>query len=446
MGHYVATARPWRLATWTGITLDLGTSRATFREVFAVREFRALWCSQLFSVIGDRLALVALTILVFDRSHSPLLTSVAYAAGYVPWVIGALFLSGLADRFPRRDVMVVCDVIRAVLVALMTLPGVPLSVLVLLLFLTTMFAPPFESARAAITPDILEGERYVLGTTVVQTTFRTGLVVGAAVGGITVSFIGARPALTVDAATFIASALFVRFGTLGRPAAARNEGAGPAPTARLREGIRTVFGDPALLTLVLLGWLVAFYAVPEGIAAPLARQLGGGAALTGLVLAASPFGGILASPAFSRLTSPDQRLRWMGPLATGACAVLLIVALQPGLVVDLVIFAVSGAFGAYQIAANTAFVERVPNVRRAQAFGLANAGLIVGQGVMFMIAGAADEASSPTTVIAVTGGVGTVAGVLLAMRWRRVSRHRGEPDQEAEALAGRAERGRGGGQ
>ncbi len=420
--------------------------------MFAVREFRALWWSQIFSVIGDRLALVALTILVFNRSHSPLLTSVAYAAGYVPWVIGALFLSGLADHFPRRNVMVTCDVIRAFLVALMTLPGVPLSVLVLLLFVTTMFAPPFESARAAITPDILEGERYVLGTTVVQTTFRTGLVVGAAVGGITVSFIGARPGLMVDAATFIVSALFVRFGTMGRPAAAaRTDRAGRAPTARLRDGFRTVFGDPALLTLVLLGWLVAFYAIPEGIAAPLARQLGGGAALTGLVLAASPFGGVLAAPAFSRLISPGRRLRWMGPLAAGACAVLLVIALQPGPVMDLVIFAVSGAFGVYQIAANTAFVERVPNSRRAQAFGLANAGLIVGQGAMFMIAGAADEASSPATVIAVSGGVGTVAAILLAMRWRRVSRHRGEPDQEAGALAGpaetgRAERGRGRGQ
>jgi hypothetical protein len=409
-------------------------TRATFREVFAVREFRALWSSQIFSVIGDRLALVALTILVFNRSHSPLLTSVAYASGYVPWVIGALLLSGLADRFPRRDVMVVCDVIRAVLVALMTLPGIPLSILVLLLFVTTMFAPPFESARAAITPDILEGERYVLGTTVVQTTFRTGLVVGAAVGGITVAFIGARPALMVDAATFVVSALFVRFGTAGRPAAARADGVQAAPAARLREGVRTVFGDRSLLTLVLLGWLVAFYAIPEGIAAPLARQLGGGAALTGLVLASGPLGGVVAAPAYSRLVSPRARLRWMGPLAVGACAVLMVVVLRPSLGVDLVIFVVSGAFGAYQIAANTAFVERVPNSRRAQAFGLANAGLIVGQGLMFMVAGAADEASSPTTVIAITGAVGTVAAVLLAIRWRRVSRYRREPGPDAETL------------
>lgn len=435
--------------------MDQATSRATFRDVFAVREFRALWSAQVLSVVGDRLALVALTVLVFDRSHSPLLTSVAYAAGYVPWLVGALALSGLADRFPRREVMVACDVIRALLVALMSLPGVPLAGLVLLLFVTTMFAPPFESARAAITPEILHGDRYVLGTAVVQTTFRAGLVAGAAAGGIAVAYLGARPALIVDAVTFAASALLVRFGTARRPAATAGEAlaapgaAEAAPGAaeavgdraaagrgrsRFRGAAGAVFGDRALFTLVLLGWLVAFYAIPEGLAAPFAHQLGGGAAETGLVLAAGPFGGVLAAPAFTRLVAPDRRLRWIGPLAIGACAALLGIAVQPGLGVALAIFVVSGAFGVYQIPANAAFVERVPNAQRAQAFGLANAGLIVGQGVMFIVAGAAAEASSPATVIAAVGGAGTVAAVLLAIRWLRVSRHSGAPDVGAENL------------
>jgi hypothetical protein len=438
--------------------VDQAISRATFRQVFAVREFRALWAAQVFSVVGDRLALVAITVLVFDRSHSALLTSVAYAAGYVPWLVGALALSGLADRFPRREVMVACDVVRALLVGLMTVPGVPLAWLVVLLFVTTMFAPPFESARAAITPDILHGDRYVLGTAVVQTTFRAGLVAGAAAGGIAVASLGARPALIVDAATFAVSALLVRFGTARRPAAApagagRGDAAAPGERApgdgapgdgapagetaprgrgRFRAGAAVVFGDRALLTLVLLGWLVAFYAIPEGLAAPFARQLGGGAAETGLVLAAGPLGGVLAAPAFTRLVAPDRRLRWIGPLAVGACAVLLAIGVQPGLGVALAIFVISGAFGVYQIPANAAFVERVPNARRAQAFGLANAGLIVGQGIMFIIAGAAAGATSPATVIAAVGGVGTVLAVLLAIRWLRVSRHSRAPDLGAE--------------
>jgi len=117
--------------------------RATYRDVFAVREFRALWFSEVLSVAGDRLALVAITLRVFYYTRSPLLTAVAYAAGYVPWVIGGLFLADVADRRPRRSVMVVCDVVRTVLVAGMALPHVPIWVLVALLFATTMFAPPF---------------------------------------------------------------------------------------------------------------------------------------------------------------------------------------------------------------------------------------------------------------------------------------------------------------
>ena len=79
-----------------------GPPRATYRDVFAVREFRVLWTSVVLSTAGDRLALVALTLLVFGQTHSPLLAAVVYAAGYLPWVIGGLFLSEVADRRPRR--------------------------------------------------------------------------------------------------------------------------------------------------------------------------------------------------------------------------------------------------------------------------------------------------------------------------------------------------------
>ena len=79
--------------------------RPSYRSVFAVAEFRALWPSQILSVGGDRLALVALTLLVYDRTKSPLLAAVAFAGGTLPYIFGALFLSGLADRFPRHVVV-----------------------------------------------------------------------------------------------------------------------------------------------------------------------------------------------------------------------------------------------------------------------------------------------------------------------------------------------------
>jgi len=261
---------------------DAAPPRATFRDVFAAREFRALWFSEILSVAGDRLALVALTLLVYDRTRSPLLAGTAYAAGYLPWVIGGLFLADIADRRPRRSVMITCDAVRAVLVAVMALPGMPLGVLVALLFAATMFTPPDAAARSAITPDILSGERYALGVAVTQTTFYTAQIAGAVGGGVAVVFIGVRFSLALDAATFVLSALLIGAGIRSRPTAARPEPGQQSPLARTRDGFRLVFTDPALRTITLLAWLVVFYTIPEGVAAPYAARLGAGPVATGL--------------------------------------------------------------------------------------------------------------------------------------------------------------------
>ena len=82
-----------------------GTSEqaaTTFRDVFAVAEFRALWLAQLLSVIGDQLARVALTVLVYDRTRSALLAAVTFVASIVPTFVGGVTLAWLADRYPRR--------------------------------------------------------------------------------------------------------------------------------------------------------------------------------------------------------------------------------------------------------------------------------------------------------------------------------------------------------
>jgi MFS family permease len=398
--------------------------RATFRDVFAVREFRALWLSVILSAAGDRLALVALAVLIYDRTGSPLLAAVAYAAGYLPWVIGGLFLADLADRRPRRTVMVACDAVRAIFVAAMTVPGMPPAGLVLLLFAATMFASPFESARASITPGILPGERYALGTAVIQTTYLTAEVAGAAVGGAAVTLFGVRPSLLIDAATFVISGLLIGLGTKARPAAARPGAGQGSPLARAAAGLRLVFGDRALRTLVLLGWLVIFYTIPQGIAAPYAARLGGGPVATGLVLASTAAATAIATPLFSRFVSPRRRLTLMGPLAMATCATLILTALHPSLVVSLVIFSAAAAAGAYQLAVNTAFVVRVPDERRAQAFGIASMGVVVAQGAAFVAAGAAAEVVTPESVIAAGGGIGAVAALALTLSWRRMTSQR----------------------
>jgi len=398
--------------------LSAVSERATFGDVFAVSEFRALWLAYLLSVAGDQLALVALTVLVFDRTHSPLLTAATYAVSFLPWLLGGLALSGLADRLPRRLVMIACDLARAMLVATMALPGMPLWLLIALLFVVTLLDSPFRAARSAMIPDILPGDMYVLGTAAMQTTNQTGRVLGFAMGGVIVGALGVRPALGADAATFAASALLVWLGVHSRPRPAR---AGPATQADGRNGsaLRFVFADKRLRTLMLLGWLVAFYAVPEALAVPYTARFHGGALAAGLVLAAGPFGAIIGSIAFSRLVDPSKRLRWMGPLAVGCCAALGLCFFRPGLAASLVIFAASTSLSAYQLSANAAFVSAVPAHRRGAAFGLANTGIRVGQGAWFLVAGAAAGFVTPATVIAASGILGAASAAVLALGWRR---------------------------
>lgn len=395
--------------------IELAVGDAGFRDVFAVAEFRVLWSAQLLSVAGDQLARVALTVLVYDQTRSALLAAVAYAGSIAPVFLGGILLSSLADRRPRRQVMIVCDLARIPLTALMALPGMPLAALIVLLYVVTAIGAPFGSARAALYPEVLGEVRYPLGTAVTMTGYQFAQVAGFAIGGTVVSLAGPRIALLADAGTFLASAVLVRAGVRNRPAAPP---AGPAHSRRrgdLTAGIRLVFGTRSIRTPMLLAWVSAFYNVPEGLAAPLASSLGGGAVAVGLILAAAALGSSAGALALTRMAGPEARRQWTSPLAIGACAILIAVAARPGLPVILAILLASGLCDSFQVSANAAFVAAVPDQRRGQAFGLAVAGMNLGQGVAMILAGAAAQRFAPTAVIAVAGAAGAAAAALISL-------------------------------
>jgi predicted MFS family arabinose efflux permease len=387
--------------------------KVTYGDVFRVAEFRALWSAQLLSVAGDQLARVALTVLVYDRTRSAILAAVTFIMGVVPVFLGGIFLSGLADRLPRRAVMIGCDLARLVLVLAMTVPRLPLAALVALLFAVTMLSAPFGAARTALYPEILAGERYAVGTAVSLTTFQLAQVVGFAAGGLLVSAFGVRTSLLADAATFAASALLIRLGVAARVPVPPGADRRPSAIGGLVAGVRLVFGNPALRTPMLFGWLAAMYNAPEGIATPYARALGGGPITVGLLLAFPALGYTVGALAFGRLAGPRRRRQLMGPLAVGCCAFLILIALRPDLPGALVILTASGACACYQVAANSGFVTAAPEGQRSQAFGLATAGMSLGQGAAMVLAGAAVPYVAPGTVIAAAGVLGTAAAIAL---------------------------------
>lgn len=396
------SAWPWRPAAGTG-----------FRVVFACGEFRALWAAQLLSVTGDQFARVALTVLVFDRTRSALLAAAAYAATIAPVFAGGLLLSGAADRWPRRTVMIACDLARVPLVALMAVPVVPVPALIVLLCAVTALGAPFTSARAATYPEIL-GDAYPLGSAVTMTTYQAAQVLGFAAAGIVVGFADVRPALLGDAATFLGSAAMIALWVRSRPAPGGGRARPAAIRGTMAVAIRTL-RRRASRTPMLLGWLSWAYNVPEALAVPLARASGGGSAAASGIMAAAALGSSAGALAIGRLAAPAARQRMTGPLAFAACAVLTAVALGPGLAGLLVILFACGLCDSYQVQASTSFVTAVPDDERGHAFGLALVGMQLGQGATMIAAGALTQHFGPWPVVAVTGAAGAVAAAVVTL-------------------------------
>ena len=393
--------------------------------VFRVAEFRVLWAAELFSIAGDQLARVALAVLVYGRTGSAVWAAVAYALTFLPALAGGVLLSGLADRYRRREVMIVSDVLRAGLVAVMAIPALPLWALCAVLVVVVLLGAPHTAAQGALYPEILRGELYERGLAVRQITSQSAQLVGFAAGGVLVAAVSPAVALLGNAVSFALSAVVVRLGVANRPAPA------PAPGADhsigglrgIAAGLVEIATDRRRRALVLLAWLVGWYVVPEALAAPYADQLGAGPAVVGLLMAADPLGSVLGAWLFVRFVPADRRARLVGVLAVGAGLPLVFCILRPGVPLTLLLWAVSGMLStAYLLQTQASFVRATPDEGRGRAIGVAASGIIAAQGAAVLVGGLLADLWDPATAVAVAGAVGALLSAGGAVAWYRANR------------------------
>lgn len=383
-------------------------------SVFRSPEFRALWAAELVSICGDQLARVAFSVLVYGRTGSAAWAAVVYALTFLPALLGGVLLGWVADRFRRREVMVVSDVARALLIVPLAVPGIPLALLCPLLVLVVVLAAPHSAAQGALLPDVLKGEGALeRGFAVRQITNQTAQIAGFAIGGALLVLIDPSVAILGNAGTFLLSAVLVRFGVRARPAPAGgpSEGGLGAWVRDIGEGARTVFAHPRLRTLALAVWLVGCYVAPEALAAPLSDELGAGPAAVGLLMAADPAGSVLGAIIVSRWVPEAWRERMIIPFALLAGVPLVASAFTawvPGVVV---LWGLTGALcTAALVPAQAAFVRACPEEVRGRATGLAASGLIAAQGIAILGCGLLAEVSTSALAVGICG----VGGMLLA--------------------------------
>jgi MFS family permease len=387
-----------------------------FSAVLAVPEFRALWFAEAQSVFGDQLAKVALTILVYDRTGSPLLAATVYALTFISALAGGLGLSQLADRFPRRPLMASCMLGQAVVVGLMAIPEMPIAVLCVLVFMIGLIQSPAVAAQNAVTREIFtDDELYLRSQDLRGITTNTLMLIGLGGGGVLVVAIGTSWALAIDAATFLVSAIVVHRYVKNRQAAGSSEDG-------WFTAARWVFGDKRMRVLLTMAWLVGLVVIPEGLVAPLAKELGATDAAVGWLFAADPLGFVIGTYVLSRFVGAGQRVRIVGVLAICSSATLIAFALTPHIIVAIVLLALAGAFGAYQITVSATFNTLVPNEIRGGAFGVVRTGLRVSQGVGVAIGGAVAQAiDSSTVTIACAGVLGVAIAIPATVAWARLT-------------------------
>jgi MFS family permease len=371
--------------------------------------------AQAVSVVGDQFARVALAILVFDRTASAALTALTYGLSFLPDLVAGPLLSGLADRYPRRTVMVVGDVLRGVLVAAMALPGMPLWSVWVLLFAVGLIGPPADAARLATVPAVFneDGPAVTRAMGTMQAMAQAAQVVGFAAGGILVAIVGAGVVLLADAGSFAVSALAILLWVRRRPAPAQRR---VSWWQHVTSGVRVIWADGQLRAMVGFCCVSGFYIAGEALAAPYAAELGAGPTAVGLIFAAYAAGCAAASVAVPRLPEPTQ-LRSVPPLVVGACAPLLVCLLHPPLPVVVAVFVLSGAASAFFVVVSATFNRLVPDTSRGLALGLARTTFRVAQGFGVALAGVVAQAAPPHLVVAGAGGAGILAALAVTAVW-----------------------------
>ncbi len=279
------------------------------------RDFRLLWVGQAVSLMGDGIYLVAIAWLVYDLSNDPGALAIVGFAWTLPQVAGLLLAGVLSDRFERRRLLVIADVVRFVAIgtiaALALLEVVELWHLIPLVvvygFGEALFAPAFT----AIVPEVVPREELLQANALREMLEPLGIrFAGPALGGLLIALFGVGTAFLIDAITFLVSAAAV-VGIRRRPAP---QGEHESMWRDLKEGFAYVRAHAWLWgTLLGAALFLLFTFGPFEVLLPyvIRNDLDGGAAMFGAVLAAGGAGSFFGAILLGRIGLPRRHITFM---------------------------------------------------------------------------------------------------------------------------------------
>ncbi len=288
-------------------------------DVLRTREFRLLFTGQAVSVLGDRMAVVALAFAVLEIGGSTSDVGLVLAAGAFPLVATVLAGGVVADRASRRAVMVVADLARVAsqgaMAALLIAGVAEVWMLALVAGCTGAATGFFSPASTGLLPEVVLAEQLQPANGLRASAASTGEILGPVVGGVLVAAAGAGWAIAIDALTFAVSAACLAMLRVPTRVAAQRR----SFVADLREGWVAFRSRRWVWTFIVYFAIVNVLWGAWGVLGPIVAERGlGGAAAWGTILAAVGVGALAGSLLATRVK--PRRPLLLAALADGLFA------------------------------------------------------------------------------------------------------------------------------
>lgn len=293
-------------------------------------EFRLFWGAQTVSMIGTNMTRVAIPLLAAGAlSATPFQMGLLQAAQTVAFLLVGLPAGVFVDRSRRRPILIVCDLLRALLMAaivlgflldLVTFPA--LLAVTLLVGLATAF---FEIAYQSYIPVVVGRDHLVEGNARLESTNAVSRLAGPTLGGGLVQLVGAVATVSVQAATHVVSALLL--SRIRTPEAVPERTERRRMGAEIREGLRFVLREPVFRAITgSAATYNFFYAVSLPLVMLLlVDEMGLSGTAVGVLMAVSGVGGVLGASFAGRLARRFGQVRamWTAYLLTVPTALFI---------------------------------------------------------------------------------------------------------------------------
>ena len=396
------------------------------------RGFALIWSGLIVSMIGTQMQQWALFWHISQLSKDPIAVSIVGGVRFVAVLCFSLIGGLVADRYDRRKILFFTQataMLIAVLLGLLTLFGEIQLWHIYLLTGIQAAAMAFDlPARQALVPNLIPRDILPSAFSLQSIAFNTGAIVGPAMSGIVIGYLGQEYAYFINAATFLA-VIFALIALGKVPQQQSKSQAGlRAALIDIRDGLRFIRHQPLILSTMILDFIATFFSSANTLLPYFAQNvIHVGEVAYGWLAAAQSIGAVLVG----LIVSQYSHIRRQGPLLLGAVIVFGMATILFGFfrlysLIFLALALTGAADSVSTIIRNTIRQLNTPDSMRGRMTGINQIFFMGGPQLGEIEAGAVAQFFGVPFAI-ISGGIGTILGVwLVASVWPSLTQYNGD--------------------